>query len=94
MFQMCRQCGQLTAGNCGEIESIAGTNICSEDDPKAFLLLFLQLYLLLFCSEADKVPGEGLTVKDKGKGHEKESEKGKKHAEGPSPTTQSASVSQ
>lgn len=46
----------------------------------------------VFSSEADKVPGEGLTIK--GKGHEKESEKAKKHAEGPSSTAQSASVSQ
>ncbi|XP_036962456.1 serine/threonine-protein phosphatase 6 regulatory subunit 2 isoform X1 [Acanthopagrus latus] len=51
----------------------------------------------VFSSEADKVPLEGLSIKDKGKGKEKESEKGKKHGDGPSPATaspvsQSASV--
>ncbi|KAM8750620.1 serine/threonine-protein phosphatase 6 regulatory subunit 2 isoform 2-T3 [Acanthopagrus schlegelii] len=53
----------------------------------------------VFSSEADKVPLEGLSIKDKGKGKEKESEKGKKHGDGPSPATaspvsQSASVTQ
>ncbi|XP_070827575.1 serine/threonine-protein phosphatase 6 regulatory subunit 2 isoform X1 [Chaetodon trifascialis] len=51
----------------------------------------------VFSSEADKVPVEGLAVKDKGKGNEKESESGKKHGGGPSPTTatsQSAAVTQ
>ncbi|XP_073327456.1 serine/threonine-protein phosphatase 6 regulatory subunit 2 isoform X2 [Pagrus major] len=53
----------------------------------------------VFSSEADKVPVEGLSIKDKGKGKEKESEKGKKHGDGPSPATaspvpQSASVTQ
>lgn len=53
----------------------------------------------VFSSEADKVPLEGLSIKDKGKGKEKESEKGKKHGDGPSPPTaspvsQSASVTQ
>ncbi|XP_076588645.1 serine/threonine-protein phosphatase 6 regulatory subunit 2 isoform X2 [Chaetodon auriga] len=53
----------------------------------------------VFSSDADKVPVEGLAVKDKGKGIEKESESGKKHGDGPSPTTaspttQSAAVTQ
>ncbi|XP_062277585.1 serine/threonine-protein phosphatase 6 regulatory subunit 2 [Scomber scombrus] len=53
----------------------------------------------VFTSEADKVPVEGLSVKDKGKGNEKDSEKGKKHGDFPSPTTasptnQSAAVTQ
>ncbi|XP_053175105.1 serine/threonine-protein phosphatase 6 regulatory subunit 2 isoform X2 [Scomber japonicus] len=53
----------------------------------------------VFTSEADKVPVEGLSVKDKGKGNEKDSEKGKKHGDFPSPSTasptnQSAAVTQ
>ncbi|XP_051237506.1 serine/threonine-protein phosphatase 6 regulatory subunit 2 isoform X2 [Dicentrarchus labrax] len=53
----------------------------------------------VFSSEADKVPVEGLAIKDKGKGNEKESEKGKNHVDGPSPATtspaaQSAAVTQ
>ncbi|XP_044050672.1 serine/threonine-protein phosphatase 6 regulatory subunit 2 isoform X4 [Siniperca chuatsi] len=53
----------------------------------------------VFSSEADKVPVEGLSIKDKGKGKEKESKKGKKHGDCPSPATaspatQSASVTQ
>ncbi|XP_049930231.1 serine/threonine-protein phosphatase 6 regulatory subunit 2 isoform X1 [Epinephelus moara] len=53
----------------------------------------------VFSSEADKVPAEGLSIKDKGKGNEKESEKGKKHGDCPNPTTasptnQSAAVTQ
>lgn len=53
----------------------------------------------VFSSEADKVPLEGLSIKDKGKGKDKESGKGKKHGDGPSPATaspvpQSASVTQ
>lgn len=53
----------------------------------------------VFSSEADKVPVEGLSIKDKGKGNEKESEKGKKHGDCPNPTTasptnQSAAVTQ
>ncbi|XP_041794392.1 serine/threonine-protein phosphatase 6 regulatory subunit 2 isoform X1 [Chelmon rostratus] len=43
----------------------------------------------VFSSEADKVPVEGLAIKDKGIGNEKESESGKKHGDGPSPTTAS-----
>lgn len=43
----------------------------------------------VFCSKADKVPVEGLAIKDKGKGNESESEKEKKHGDGPSPTTTS-----
>ncbi|XP_030282137.1 serine/threonine-protein phosphatase 6 regulatory subunit 2 isoform X4 [Sparus aurata] len=53
----------------------------------------------VFSSEADKVPLEGLSIKDKGKGKDKESGKGKKHGDDPSPATaspvpQSASVTQ
>ncbi|XP_033490738.1 serine/threonine-protein phosphatase 6 regulatory subunit 2 isoform X3 [Epinephelus lanceolatus] len=53
----------------------------------------------VFSSEADKVPVEGLSIKDKGKGNEKQSEKGKKHGDCPNPTTasptnQSAAVTQ
>ncbi|KAA8590169.1 hypothetical protein FQN60_014103 [Etheostoma spectabile] len=53
----------------------------------------------VFSSEADKVPVEGLSIKDKKKGNEKESEKGKKHEDCPnpsttSPTKQSAAVTQ
>ncbi|KAL7402569.1 hypothetical protein ABVT39_016981 [Epinephelus coioides] len=53
----------------------------------------------VFSSEADKVPAEGLSIKDKGKGNEKESEKGKKYGDSPNPTTasptnQSAAVTQ
>ncbi|XP_037623397.1 serine/threonine-protein phosphatase 6 regulatory subunit 2 isoform X3 [Sebastes umbrosus] len=53
----------------------------------------------VFSSEADKVPVEGLSIKDKGKSDEKESEKGKKHEDCPNPTTtsptnQSAAVTQ
>lgn len=53
----------------------------------------------VFSSEADKVPLEGLSIKDKGKSDEKESEKGKKHGDCPNPTTtsptnQSAAVTQ
>ncbi|TMS05913.1 Serine/threonine-protein phosphatase 6 regulatory subunit 2 [Larimichthys crocea] len=43
----------------------------------------------VFSSEADKVPVEGLTIKDKSKSNEKESEKGKKLGDGSSPTTAS-----
>lgn len=40
----------------------------------------------VFCSEADKVPLEGLAIKDKGKGNEKESEEEKKRGDDPSST--------
>lgn len=49
----------------------------------------LQLHLFVSYSEADKVPVEGLTIKDKSKSNEKESEKGKKLGDGSSPTTAS-----
>ncbi|KAM4619304.1 serine/threonine-protein phosphatase 6 regulatory subunit 2 [Polymixia lowei] len=50
-------------------------------------------------SEADKVPIEGLSIQDKGRGNEKESKKGKKDGELPrttthSPTDRSAAVTQ
>ncbi|KAM3609237.1 uncharacterized protein V6R79_011613 [Siganus canaliculatus] len=53
----------------------------------------------IFSSEADKVPLEGLAIKDKGAGSEKEGGKGKKHEDGSnptatSPTSQSAAVTQ
>ncbi|XP_042266623.1 serine/threonine-protein phosphatase 6 regulatory subunit 2 isoform X2 [Thunnus maccoyii] len=50
----------------------------------------------VFTSEADKMPVEGLSIKDKGKGDEKDSEKGKKHGDPTtaSPTNQSAAVTQ
>ncbi|XP_067445714.1 serine/threonine-protein phosphatase 6 regulatory subunit 2 isoform X2 [Thunnus thynnus] len=50
----------------------------------------------VFTSEADKMPVEGLSIKDKGKGDEKDSEKGKKHGDPTtaSPTKQSAAVTQ
>lgn len=53
----------------------------------------------VFSSEADKVPVEGLSIKDKGKSNEKEGEKGKKPADFPtssttSPANQSAAVTQ
>lgn len=38
------------------------------------------------CSEADKVPLEGLAIKDKGKGNERESVEEKKHGDDPSST--------
>lgn len=58
----------------------------------------LQLHFV-FCSEADKVPVEELTIKDKEKSNEREGEKEKKPGDGPSltatsPTTQSAAVTQ
>lgn len=43
----------------------------------------------VFSSEADKVPVEGLSIKDKGKSSEKESKKAKKHGDCPSATTTS-----
>ncbi|XP_042351456.1 serine/threonine-protein phosphatase 6 regulatory subunit 2 [Plectropomus leopardus] len=43
----------------------------------------------VFSSEADKVPVEGLSIKDKAKGNEKDSEKGKKHGDSSNPTTAS-----
>ncbi|XP_041651632.1 serine/threonine-protein phosphatase 6 regulatory subunit 2 isoform X2 [Cheilinus undulatus] len=53
----------------------------------------------VFSSDADKVPAEGLSITDKEKSNEKESEKGKKQGDCPSqntasPTSQSAAVSQ
>lgn len=52
-----------------------------------------------FSSEADKVPLEGLAIKDKGKGNEKESEEEKKRGDDPSsapasPQSQSTAVTQ
>lgn len=43
----------------------------------------------VFTSDADKVPVAGLSVKDKGKGNDKESEKGKKHGNCSGPVTTS-----
>lgn len=53
----------------------------------------------VFCSEADKVPVEDLTFKDKEKSNERENEKEKTPGEGSSltatsPTTQPAAVTQ
>lgn len=63
-------------------------NEMSSGDNHSYPSSLLQLRLF-FCSEADKVPVEGLAIKDKGIGNEKESESGKKHGDGPSPTTAS-----
>lgn len=53
----------------------------------------------VFSSDADKLPAEGHSVKDKEKANEKENEKGKKHGDCPSqttasPTNQSAAATQ
>uniref|UniRef100_UPI0037E90ECA serine/threonine-protein phosphatase 6 regulatory subunit 2 n=1 Tax=Semicossyphus pulcher TaxID=241346 RepID=UPI0037E90ECA len=46
----------------------------------------------VFSSDADKVPVEGLSLKEKGKANEKESETGKKHGDCPSQTTASSTT--
>lgn len=54
----------------------------------------------VFCSEADKVPLEGLAIKDKGKGNERERGEETKHGDDPSsrspasPHNQSDAVTQ
>lgn len=48
----------------------------------------------VFTSEVDQVPMEGLSIKDKGKGSEKELEQGRSHTDAPSPTNQAAATSQ
>ncbi|XP_044050670.1 serine/threonine-protein phosphatase 6 regulatory subunit 2 isoform X2 [Siniperca chuatsi] len=68
-------------------------------DTKNERAVFSRVFRPAVRREADKVPVEGLSIKDKGKGKEKESKKGKKHGDCPSPATaspatQSASVTQ
>ncbi|XP_037623395.1 serine/threonine-protein phosphatase 6 regulatory subunit 2 isoform X2 [Sebastes umbrosus] len=68
-------------------------------DAKNERAVFSRVFRPAVRREADKVPVEGLSIKDKGKSDEKESEKGKKHEDCPNPTTtsptnQSAAVTQ
>ncbi|KAL7402570.1 hypothetical protein ABVT39_016981 [Epinephelus coioides] len=68
-------------------------------DAKNERAVFSRVFRPAVRREADKVPAEGLSIKDKGKGNEKESEKGKKYGDSPNPTTasptnQSAAVTQ
>uniref|UniRef100_A0A671VPP3 Protein phosphatase 6 regulatory subunit 2 n=1 Tax=Sparus aurata TaxID=8175 RepID=A0A671VPP3_SPAAU len=68
-------------------------------DAKNERAVFSRVFRPAVRREADKVPLEGLSIKDKGKGKDKESGKGKKHGDDPSPATaspvpQSASVTQ
>ncbi|XP_029290508.1 serine/threonine-protein phosphatase 6 regulatory subunit 2 isoform X2 [Cottoperca gobio] len=68
-------------------------------DAKNERAVFSRVFRPAVRREADKVPVEGLSIKDQGKGNEKESEKGKKHGDCPNPTTanptnQSAAVTQ
>ncbi|XP_039990157.1 serine/threonine-protein phosphatase 6 regulatory subunit 2 isoform X1 [Xiphias gladius] len=68
-------------------------------DAKNERAVFTRVFRPAARRDAVKAPIEGLSVKDKGKGNEKDSEKGKKHGDCPSPTTaspsnQSAAVSQ
>ncbi|XP_035521444.1 serine/threonine-protein phosphatase 6 regulatory subunit 2 [Morone saxatilis] len=68
-------------------------------DTKNERAVFSRIFRPAVRREADKVPVEGLAIKDKGKDNEKESEKGKNHVDGPSPAAtspaaQSAAVTQ
>ncbi|KAM9854381.1 serine/threonine-protein phosphatase 6 regulatory subunit 2 [Aulostomus maculatus] len=68
-------------------------------DAKNERAVFTRVFRPAFRRDADKVPLEGLTVKDKGTGDDKDSEKGSKHPDLPnpstsSPTNQSAAVTQ
>ncbi|XP_019129261.2 serine/threonine-protein phosphatase 6 regulatory subunit 2 isoform X2 [Larimichthys crocea] len=58
-------------------------------DAKNERAVFSRVFRPAVRREADKVPVEGLTIKDKSKSNEKESEKGKKLGDGSSPTTAS-----
>ncbi|XP_044211638.1 serine/threonine-protein phosphatase 6 regulatory subunit 2 isoform X1 [Thunnus albacares] len=65
-------------------------------DAKNERAVFTRVFRPAVRREADKMPVEGLSIKDKGKGDEKDSEKGKKHGDPTtaSPTNQSAAVTQ
>ncbi|XP_035797865.2 serine/threonine-protein phosphatase 6 regulatory subunit 2 isoform X2 [Amphiprion ocellaris] len=68
-------------------------------DAKNERAVFTRVFRPAVRREADKVPVEGLSVKDKGKSSDKESEKGKKHGNcsnpiTTSPTNQSAAATQ
>ncbi|XP_067445712.1 serine/threonine-protein phosphatase 6 regulatory subunit 2 isoform X1 [Thunnus thynnus] len=65
-------------------------------DAKNERAVFTRVFRPAVRREADKMPVEGLSIKDKGKGDEKDSEKGKKHGDPTtaSPTKQSAAVTQ
>ncbi|KAM3870271.1 serine/threonine-protein phosphatase 6 regulatory subunit 2 [Diretmus argenteus] len=68
-------------------------------DAKAERALFTRVFRPAVRGDVDKAPTEGLSIKDKGKGNEKDSEKGKKDGDFPSttttnPTERSAAVTQ
>ncbi|XP_035497525.1 serine/threonine-protein phosphatase 6 regulatory subunit 2 isoform X1 [Scophthalmus maximus] len=56
-------------------------------DAKNERAVFSRVFRPAVRREAAKVPTEGLSIKDTGKGNEKESEKGAKHGDCPNPTT-------
>lgn len=85
--------------NRAQMKKKTDVNLASRSDDNLIPSLEIVTATFVSCSEADKVPLEGLTIKDKGKGNERESVEEKKHGADPSstpasPHSQSTAVTQ